>query len=123
LDFEHILIDFITLDTISRPWFDARHGAAGVTLGYYDVFRFTPDAWRPGYPNPAFDRLTEGDAAWMARIVARFTDEHVRALARQGLFLDPVVESELARILMGRRDKILERYLTRLSPLTWPDVR
>ena len=34
-----------------------------------------------------------------------------------------MVEQELARILSGRRDRILERYLTRLSPLTWPYVR
>jgi hypothetical protein len=123
LDFEHVLTDFVTLDLMQRPWFEARQGAAGVTLGYYDVARFVPDRWRPGYPNPAFDRHSERDAAWMARIVARFRDEHLEALARQGRFVDPVIESELLRILIGRRDRILERYLTRLSPLTWPEVR
>ncbi|MCZ7685504.1 MAG: hypothetical protein M5U28_44690 [Sandaracinaceae bacterium] len=81
------------------------------------------DQWRPGYPNPAFDRHTERDAAWMARILSRFTDEQLRALARQGRFEDPVVEQELASTLIGRRDRILERYLTRLSPLTAPEVR
>jgi len=123
LDFEHIVTDWLTLDMFSRPWFEAQEGPAGRTLGYYDVFRFEPDAWRPGYPNPSFDRHTEHDAAWMARIIARFQDPHLRALARQGRFADPVVEQELARILAGRRDRILERYLTRLSPLTWPYVR
>ena len=116
LDFEHIVTDWLTLDMFSRPWFEAQEGPAGRTLGYYDVFRFEPDAWRPGYPNPSFDRHTEHDAAWMARIIARFQDPHLRALARQGRFADPVVEQELARILAGRRDRILERYLTRLSP-------
>ncbi len=123
LDFEHIIVDFLTLDMLPRPWFAARHGPAGRTLGYYDVFRFVPDQWRPGYPNPAFDRHTERDAAWMARILSRFTDEQLRALARQGRFEDPVVEQELASTLIGRRDRILERYLTRLSPLTAPEVR
>jgi hypothetical protein len=123
LDFEHITIDLLTLDLLPRPWFEAERGPAGATFGYYDVFRFEPDRWRPGYPNPAFDRHTEQDAAWMARIIARFRDPHIRALARQGRFADPLLESELARILIGRRDKILERYLTRLSPLTWPYLR
>ncbi|HJL20187.1 MAG TPA: hypothetical protein RMH99_31260 [Sandaracinaceae bacterium LLY-WYZ-13_1] len=123
LDFEHVFTDLVTLDLLPRPWFHAQHGPAGDTLGYYDVFRFEPDRWRPGYPNPAFDRHTEADAAWMARIIARFRDPHVRALVSRGRFLDPVHESELARVLIGRRDRILERYLTRLSPLTWPYLR
>ena len=122
-DLEHILVDLFTLDLAPRPWFDAQYGPTGSTLAYYDIFRFTADEWRPGYPNPSFDRHTERDAAWMARIIARFSDEHVTALASQGRFYDPVVESELARIMIGRRDRILERYLTRLSPLTWPRVR
>ncbi|MFK7986740.1 MAG: hypothetical protein AB8I08_12005 [Sandaracinaceae bacterium] len=123
LDFEHVLVDFLTLGLTPRPWREARQGAAEDTLGYFDVFRFDPEAWRPGYANPAFDRRTEADEAWMARIIARFGDAHLRALAAQGHFQDPVIESELARILIGRRDRILERYLTRLSPLTWPEVR
>jgi hypothetical protein len=123
LDFEHILVDFLTLDILPRPWFYARYSRAGSTLGYYDVFRFVPDQWRPGYPNPAFDRHTERDAAWMARIIARFRNEDIRALVQVGRFDDPLVASELTRILIGRRDRILERYLTRLSPLTWPEVR
>lgn len=123
LDFEHVLTDFLTLGLLPRPWERAQRGPAREVFGYYDVFRFQPDQWRPGYPNPAFDRHTEHDAAWMARIIARFRDPHVRALVQRGRFPDPVVESELARILIGRRDAILERYLTRLSPLTWPDVR
>lgn len=122
LDFEHIVIDFLTLDLIPRPWFQARYGPAGRTLGYYDAFRFVPDRWRPGYPNPAFDRHTERDAAWMARIIARFSDEHIRALVRRG-HLEDVVAAELAATMIARRDRILERYLTRLSPLAWPEVR
>ncbi len=123
LDMQHILTDWLTLGLIDRPWFHAEYGAAGVTLGHYDVDRFVPDQWRPGYANNAYDRMTEADAAWMTRIVARFTDEHIRAMVARARFSDPVVSSELTRILIGRRDRILERWLTRLSPLTWPEVR
>jgi len=77
----------------------------------------------PGYANNAYDRMTEADAAWMARIVSRFGDAHIRAMVERARFSDPIVASELARILIGRRDRILARWLTRLSPLTWPQVR
>lgn len=117
-----VLIDYFTAGLIPRPWDDARYGPAGRTLGYFDAHRFEPDEWAPGYPNPAFDAHTEHDAAWMARIVARITPEHVRAAVSVGRFSDPVVRRELERVLIERRTKILERYLTVVSPLAWPEV-
>jgi len=46
----------------------------------------------------------------------------VRALVARGHFSRPIVASELTRILIGRRDRILDRWLTRLSPLTAPSI-
>ncbi len=122
-DVGDIVGDWVSLGLVDRPWYHAAYGPAGKTLGYYDVRRFVPDEWVPGYANNAYDRLQEDDAAWMARIIARFRDAHVRAMVARGRFSDPVVERELVRILIGRRDRILARFLTRLSPLTWPQVR
>ncbi|MCB9597643.1 MAG: hypothetical protein H6719_33300 [Sandaracinaceae bacterium] len=123
LDVQHILTDFVTLGMVDRPWYHAAYGPAGITLGYYDSRRFVPDEWRPGYANNAYDQITEADAAWATRIISRFGDEHIRAMVARGRFSDPIVASELARILIGRRDRILERWLTRLSPLSWPTIR
>lgn len=121
-DVQHMAEDFVTLGLLDRPWHHAEHGPAGATFGYYDVARYVPDQWRPGYPNPAYERMTEEDGAWMARIVARFTDAHLRALVARGRFSRELVAAELFRILRGRRDRVLERWLTRLSPLSAPDV-
>lgn len=121
-DLPHMAADYLTLGLLDRPWHHAQLGAAGRVLGYFDARRFEPDEWTPGYPNPAFQRHTERDAAWMARIIARLTEEHIAALAERGRFTRPLVEAELVRILVERRRRILERYLTRLSPLTWPGV-
>ena len=119
-DVQHMAEDFVTLGLLDRPWHHSRFGEAGSVLGYYDLERYVPDAWRPGYPNPAYERMTEHDAAWMTRIVARFGDEHVRALVDRGRFSSELIQDELFRIMRGRRDRILERWLTRLSPLTDP---
>ncbi|RLB56235.1 MAG: hypothetical protein DRJ42_03835 [Deltaproteobacteria bacterium] len=123
LDLGDVVGDWLTLGMVDRPWFHAEYGEAGSTLGYYDLHRFVADRWTPGYANNAYDRLQEADAAWMTRIVARFKDEHVRAMVARGRFTNPTVSSELSRIINGRRDRILDRWLTRLSPLTWPEVR
>lgn len=120
VDFQALGEDFFTLGLADRPWEHAQLGPAGATLGYFDLDRFEPEHWRPGYPNPAYERMTERDAAWMARILARFGDAQIEALVARGRFAEPIVSSELTRILVGRRDRILERWLTRLSPLTRP---
>jgi hypothetical protein len=121
-DAQHMVEDFLTLGLLDRPWNHAHFGPAGRTLGYYDLERYVPDEWRPGYPNPAYERMTEHDGAWMTRIVARFDDEAIRALVERGRFSTELVKHEAFRILRGRRDRILERWLTRLSPLTDPVV-
>ena len=57
----------------------------------------------------------------MARILAHFTPEMVAAIARTAEFTNPEDTAYLTEVLEGRLRKILERYLTRLSPIA--DVR
>jgi hypothetical protein len=90
-------------------------------FGYFDAAHFVPEKWKNEYPNPAFSNMTERDGAWMARILARFTHEMVVTLASTGRFSDPRVTEYLVRVLEARLERILTRYLTRLSPLA--DVR
>jgi hypothetical protein len=123
VDFGDMAQDWFTFGAIERPWDRATFGPSGPVFGYFDVEHFDPETWKPGYPNPAFGRMKERDAAWMARIIAQFTDEHVRAIVRTADLRDPLLNETLFRILVGRRDKILRRYLGRLSPLAWPELR
>jgi hypothetical protein len=114
-DFTYLAEDFVTLGIGLRPWEVARRD--GGTFAYFSSRNFDPEAWKGGYPNPAFLRMTEGDAAWMARIIARFTNDDVAAIARVGDYTNPADTLYLTEALIERRDAILRRYLTRLSPL------
>jgi hypothetical protein len=121
LDPRTILVDFLTLGVIERPWERATLGPWGFWLGYYDVDSFDPEAWRPRYPNPAFVRMTEHDAAWMARIIARLGPRHIERMLDEAM-APPAYRQALQTIVLGRRDKILRRYLLRLSPLADPSI-
>jgi hypothetical protein len=116
LDWGDLAFDFVRLGVAGRPWDDGRTPGHEL-FGYYDVEHFVPDEWKSEYPNPAFTRMTERDAAWMARILARFTPEMIRALAEAASFTDPRSTEYLAQVLEGRLARILDRYLTRLSPV------
>jgi hypothetical protein len=117
----YVLTDFVTLGLIQRPWDEAKLGPTGAFLGYYDVELFDPERWSPSYPNPAFGRMTERDAAWMARIIAQIDERDLHA-AVSAARLEQRISDEWVRVLMGRRQKILDRYLTRLSPLAQPEL-
>src|SRR5580658_3342367 len=109
--------DLVTLGIPTRPWDRDRREPGFEIFGFFNVKDFEPDEWKNEYPNAAFSRMTERDGAWMARILARVTPEMVEALGRMGKFSDPRKTAYLTSVLEGRLEKILQRYLTRLSPL------
>ena len=59
----------------------------------------------------------------MARILSHIDDAALSKVIDEAQLAEPVVRSELERILRGRRDKILKRYLLRLSSLDKPELR
>ncbi|MBX3222666.1 MAG: hypothetical protein KF795_19255 [Labilithrix sp.] len=118
LDFVDIGTDFITFGAIERPWERKKLTPGMEMFGYFHWEEFDPERWRNEYPNPAFSRATEHDNAWMARILSRFDRADLRAIVGLGKFTKPEAEDFLTEVLERRLRKILERYLTRLSPLS-----
>jgi hypothetical protein len=114
LDASYIAEDFVTLGANVRPWERAQH--VGGVFNYFSARDFDPELWRGEYPNPAFGRMTEADGAWMARILACFGDDLVDAAVKVGAF-DDAHARYLTETLIIRRDAILRRYLSRLSPI------
>lgn len=123
LDFGDIGTDFITFGALERPWERARRTPGFESFGYYHYWDFDPEAWKNEYPNPAFSRARESDNAWMARILSRFTREDIGALVELGKFSDPRHTEFLTEVLEQRLWRILDRYLTRLSPIADLRVR
>ena len=117
IDWGDIAASFFSLGIPVRPWERIAPVRGHEIFGYYELGSFDPDGWKNEYPNAAFSRMTEHDAAWMARILARFTPKMVHALAVMSQFTDPAQTAYLERVMSGRLDRILARYLLRLSPI------
>src|SRR5215470_14663243 len=120
IDFGAIGADFATFGFVQRPWERAKFGPAGKIWGYFDDAEFVPEDWHVGYPNVAFSAMQESDGAWMARIISHFDDATIEAIVNEAKLSSPIARSELIRILKGRRDRIVRRYLLRLSSLERP---
>ena len=113
--------DFVTLGLPVRSWEKAHRTQGYEAFGYFNADHFDAEKWKPMYPNVAFSRMSERDAAWMARILAHFTPEMIRVLALLGDFTSTATTDYLEGVLEKRLHRVLERYLTRLSPIG--DVR
>jgi hypothetical protein len=116
-EWDDIAEDFFALGVPRRPWFRPLGERGYELFRNFDVRTFVPDEWKMQWGNPAYSRMTERDGAWMARILARFTPEDVRGFASMARFTDPKNTAHLAEVLEGRLARILDRYLTRLSPI------
>ncbi len=116
-DWGDMATDVAVLGSRKNVW-DANQVKPGREMfAYFNVKDFVPENWKNEYSLTAFSRMTERDGAWMARILARFTPEMVKALARMADYADPDDTAYLEEVLEGRLEKILERYLTRLSSI------
>jgi hypothetical protein len=91
-------------------------------FSYFSARDFAPEAWRGGYPNPAFAEMTERDGAWAARIIARFSREHLRRIVQAGNLTKPLHSTFLLETLIARQEQILRRYFRTLSPLADAEV-
>ena len=116
-DFADSGADLVSLGTIRRPWHSSRIAEEAEIFGYFGVDDFVPSRWKPGYGNPAFQRMTHRDALWMVRIMSRFGEEQITAMVKTGELTNPRAERYLLKTLLGRRQRIMREYLTRYSPL------
>ncbi|MEO7096737.1 MAG: hypothetical protein ABI175_25995 [Polyangiales bacterium] len=122
LDWPVAFVEIVTLGLLDRPWRDPQESTAGPTLGTFTPEVFTADGYRTAYRYGPYTRVTEADGAWGARILAQISPALIRALVADAYLSDPAVATELERSLLGRRAKLLRRYLTGLSPLARPHI-
>ena len=86
-------------------------------IGYFDNLKFNPVAWRSQLPYEAFNRLTEADGYWAAKIIARFSDDMIRELVKTGEISDSEAENYLMKILTERRDMVVRYWFSKVAPI------
>jgi hypothetical protein len=87
------------------------------SIGWFEGDQFDPLAWKTRVPAAALLQARDDDTFWAARRVMAFSDEAIRALVKTGKYSDPAAEKLLAEVLIKRRNKIGQVYLTRINPL------
>src|SRR6185295_16478821 len=106
-----------TLGLYVRPWILVDYWEGAKSVGRFEGDFFDPVKWRPEYPNPAFDNMTAEDAFWGARLVAKFSNEAIRAVVAKARYSEPGAAEHITTTLIKRRDKVLRAWLTGVNPL------
>jgi hypothetical protein len=109
-----------TLGLYVRPWMLIDYPDVPKSVGRFEGDAFDPAAWKPEYPNPAFDNMRGDDAFWAARLVARFSDETIRAIVAKARYSEPGAAEHITRTLIQRRDKVLRTWVTSVNPVVEP---
>jgi hypothetical protein len=120
LEWAPALKTLATFGLYIRPWITVDYWQEARSVGRFEADFFDPLAWRPEYPNPAFANMRGDDAFWAARLVARFSDEIVRAIVAKARYSEPGAADHIATTLIRRRDKVLRAWLTAVNPLVEP---
>ena len=87
------------------------------SVGLAEADRFDPKAWKPTYPNAAFENMQPDDAFWAARLVIRFSDEALAAIVEKAKYRDPRAAEYLRSVLIKRRDKVVRAWINVVNPL------
>ncbi len=106
---------------------------ADPALGRFGIGGFDPQAWRPEWPNLAFQRTTPADAFWAAKKIRNFSREDLRVIVSTANYSSAAVADYMVRTLLARRDAIgqafldwgggLDRFAVRSGRLTFEDLR
>jgi hypothetical protein len=120
IDRRPALLTLLSLGLYVRPWLLIDDPLVPPSVGRFEATSFEPEAWKPEYPNTAFDNMRPDDAFWGARIVAAFTDEAIRTLVGTAQYSDPAAAEYITACLIERRNRIARVWLNGVNPIVEP---
>jgi len=99
-----------------RDWSKVQY-PANPSLGNIEADFFQPAKWKTEYPQPAFGQMDDADAFWAASLASRFTNPMIEAIVKTGELSDPAAARYLTDVIIKRRDKVVNYWITRTNPL------
>ena len=115
-DMGKMLSKILTLGLWVQPW-EKEPGLISPSVGYFESKLFDPGNYKFIIPNPAFQKATELDGFWGAKIVMSFTDEQIRAVVETGEYSNREDEEYVIKTLIERRDKTGRYWFRKVNPL------
>ena len=117
IDPNALLFRILTLGFYVPGWERVPDTVEYPCIGRYDSQFFHPRKFKPNFPNPAFDNMTDRDGYWGAKLVMSFTDEQLRTVVAEAKYPGPEAAEYLLKTLIERRDITGRYWFDRVVPL------
>ncbi len=112
---------FLSLGFWEKPWQKRWSENAQTTqssaVGYFDNKELRVNKFKTVLPQYAFKDITRADGFWAAKIIKSFSDEQIKALVAAGKYTDAADADTIVKILIERRDLIVQYWFSRSAPL------
>jgi hypothetical protein len=117
MDLEAATKSLLTLGLYSHPWADrATPTLRGV--GLIGSKAYEPGGWTAFFPAYVpFLQADEADGFWGAKLLMKFTKEHIAAVVKAAQFTDPAAGEYLTTTLVARQRKTAAYWFARVTPL------
>lgn len=115
VDAEYFFLSFFAFGIWTRPW-ESDPGRPFRSVGLYFPQVDIRD-WREVKPYYAFRERTDADTFWAAKIVMRFSREHIAAAVATAKMSDPAAAGYLTETLLARRRGVGLAYMTKVTAL------
>jgi hypothetical protein len=108
VDWRTIALELVTLG-LYRPVCDYTSPVVSPAIGRFST-QLNAGQWKPYVPNLAFSAMTDDDARWMARRMARLSRAQIEAAVAAGQYNRASDAAYLAQTLLERREIIVRRF-------------
>jgi hypothetical protein len=122
VDLYRTIARIATLGLYDENWESENPELLDPALGFLRGEDFDPKKWDSSWTNPAFAAMTAADAYWAAKIVAAFTEEHLRAAVKTGALPRVELEETLVERMMTRRHRLIEYWFGQVSTVEEPVI-
>jgi hypothetical protein len=123
LDYGEMLASLVSAGLGARPW-ENRPAPRLRGVGVFEAKTFDPGAWKPStqayVPFLAADRF---DGFWGAKLIIRFTREHVRAAVEAARLSDARAADYMVDTLVARQRAAARYWFERVAPIDRVEVQ
>lgn len=89
------------------------------SVAAFEAQYFDPVSWKETYPFEPIQRAREDDNYWAAKIIAAIERAHLEKLVDAANYPEPGAGEYIVETLLQRRQKIINSYFERVSPLEY----
>lgn len=107
-----------TLGLRTHPWEHIRP-TPWKSVAAFEAQYFDPVNWKETYPFEPIQRARDDDNYWAAKIIAAVEREHLETLIDAANYPEPGAGEYIVETLLQRRQKIINSYFERVSPLEY----